>query len=256
MYAERFENLLREDKSSERRSAYEVLGLGPVRVLLADDQKLVRDALRPGLLSIANDVQLIECGTLDEAMALVGKHDALSLAILAFHMPGMNGIDGVRRFHDRFPNVPFAILSSSHCPAEIFAVFDCGAAGFVSKSTGAQSIANAIRLMLSGQRYVPDDVLSAAQSQGLACIDTCKAIPISSPLDRLTGRERQVLGFLIKGHSNKVIGRALGVQEVTVKLHIRKLLKRLGVTNRTQAVAFALQAGWEPAPSLARAKPR
>lgn len=109
-----------------------------------------------------------------------------------------------------------------------------------------RGITNAIRLMLSGQRYIPDEVLDAMQGKQMEIFDTCKASPLSSSLQRLTGREREVLGLLIEGHPNKLIGRALGVQEVTVKLHIRKLLRKLGAANRTQAVTFALQAGWIP----------
>jgi two-component system nitrate/nitrite response regulator NarL len=239
-------NLMCADKKNTKSSASEASGRRRTRILLADNHEVVRDALRPGFLSIADNISLIECGTLDEALELAGKDGAPSLAILGFHMPGMNGLEGVRTFHARFPNVPLAILSGRHCVFEIFKAFDYGAAGFISKAISARGITNAIRLMLSGQRYIPDEVLDAVQSKQIEIVDTCKASPVSSPLSRLTGREREVLGLLIEGYSNKVIGRALGVQEVTVKLHIRKLLRKLGVTNRTQAVTFALQAGWSP----------
>lgn len=234
------------DKKNTKCSASEFSGQRPTRILLADNHELVRDALRPGFLSIADNITLIECGSLDEALELASRDGEPSLAVLGFRMPGMNGLEGVRAFHARFPNVPLAILSGHHRVAEIFKAFDYGAAGFISKATNARGITNAIRLMLSGQRYIPDEVLDAMQGKQVEIFDTCKASPLSSPLQRLTGREREVLGLLIEGHSNKMIGRALGVQEVTVKLHIRKLLRKLGVVNRTQAVTFALQAGWSP----------
>jgi DNA-binding NarL/FixJ family response regulator len=232
------------DKKNTKSTASELSGPRPTRILLADNHELVRDALRPGFLSIADDIALIECSSLDEALELAGKDGEPSLAILGFHIPGMNGLEGVRIFHARFPNVPLAILSGRHCVFEIFKAFDYGAAGFISKAISARSITNAIRLMLSGQRYIPDEVLDAVQSKEVAIIDTCRASPLSSPLRRLTEREREVPGLLIEGLSNKMIGRALGVREVTVKLHIRKMLRKLGVANRTQAVTFALQAGW------------
>jgi len=234
------------DKKNSKCSASEFSGQRPTRILLADNHELVRDALRPGFLSIADNITLIECGSFDEALELAGKDGEPSLAILGFRMPGMNGLEGVRAFHSRFPSVPLAILSGNHCVVEIFKAFDYGAIGFISKAISARSITNAIRLMLSGQRYIPDEVLDAMQSKRMEIFDTCKASPLSSPLHRLTEREREVLGLLIEGHSNKMIGRALGLQEVTVKLHIGKLLRKLGVTNRTQAVTFALQAGWSP----------
>lgn len=237
-------NLMCADKKNTKSSAPERSGQGSTRILLADNHEVVRDALRPCFLSIADDISLIECGSLDEALELAGKDGEPSLAILGLHMPGMNGLEGMRTFHARFPKVPLAILSGKHCVLDIIKAFDYGAVGFISKAISARSITNAIRLMLSGQRFIPDEVLEAVQSKQVAIIDTCKASPLSSPLRQLTERERDVLGLLIEGHSNKVIGHALGVQEVTVKLHIRKLLRKLGVTNRTQAVTFALQAGW------------
>lgn len=237
---------MRAEKKNAKRSAPEHSGRRPTRILLADNHELVRDALRPGFLSISEHIILAECGSFEEALELAGKDGEPALAVLGFRMPGMNGLEGVRAFHERFPNVPLAVLSGSHHVVEIFKAFDYGAVGFISKATNARGITNAIRLMLSGQRYIPDEVLDAMQSKRVEIFDEAKAAPTSIPLQRLTEREREVLSLLIEGHSNKMIGRALGVQEVTVKLHIRKLLRKLGVANRTQAVTFALQAGWSP----------
>ena len=215
------------------------------RILLADNQELVRDALRPALKDITNDVFIYECNSLDEAIQVAEREAPLSLAVLSLHMPGMDGMKGATTFHERVPDLPFAVLSGDNDVSEIVNAFDHGAIGFIPKTNNATSIASAVGLMLSGQRYIPGEIMDAIQ-------DRSTVVRLPSGLDdtpellgRLTDREREVLKLLIEGKSNKVIAIALGVQEVTIKLHIRKLLRKLRVANRTQAAAIAIQSGWE-----------
>jgi len=215
-----------------------------VRILIADDHQLVRDALRPALQHISDLVRVLECSTLDDAMAIAREEPSISLAVLALRMPGMNGVEGIRIFRNRFPGVPLAALSGSHGIGDIVKAFDYGAIGFLSKSSNVVSITNAVGLMLAGQRYIPGEVMDAIQSRSPAAGVGTDLDKAPYPLHRLTDREREVLSLLIEGKPNKLIAIALGVQEVTVKLHIRKLLRKLRVTNRTQAVTFALQSGW------------
>lgn len=216
---------------------------GAVRILIADNQELVRDALRPALLTLSDTIQIVECGTFDDAMS-IAENPGVTLAVLALCMPGMNGVEGIRVFRDRFPNVLVAALSGSHGVGDIVKAFDYGAVGFISKSNKVASVTSAIGLMLSGQRYVPGEVIDAIQKRSAATMLGAEIDSAPYPLHRLTDREREVLRHLIEGKPNKSIAIALGVQEVTVKLHIRKLLRKLRVTNRTQAVTVALQSGW------------
>jgi two-component system nitrate/nitrite response regulator NarL len=218
----------------------------PVRILVADNHMLIRDALRPALQGIDDNVSLLECGSLREAIDLADDGVPISLAILALHMPGMKGVDSIRAFRDRFPNIPLAVLSGCHVVHDIVRAFDNGAIGFLSKSTNVESITKAVGLMLSGQRYVPGEVMDEMQRRPSAASTGVVSGDAPYPLHRLTERERQVLALLIEGKPNKAIAIALGVQEVTVKLHIRKLMRKLRVSNRTQAVTYALQAGWGP----------
>lgn len=222
----------------------------PIRILLAENQTLIRDALRPALQELEERVVLLECDSLNEAIRIADEAAPIALAILALRMPDMNGVDGIRGFHARFPNIPLAAISGCHRIGDIVRAFDFGAIGFLSKSTKVESIARAVGLMLTGQRFIPGEVMDAMQRNP-------PARPVMSgragdredapyPLHRLTERERQVLALLIEGKPNKAIAISLGVQEVTVKLHIRKLLRKLKVSNRTQAVTFALQSGWGP----------
>lgn len=217
-----------------------------INILIADNQVLIREALRPALHRIDDRISLFECGDLRDVIQLANQKGPLALAILALNMPGMNGVEGVRHFRERFPEIPLAVLSGSHGINDIVRSFDHGAIGFLSTVNTADSITSAVGLMLSGQRYVPGEIMDAMQRRAVVSPGSEREGDTPEALLRLTERERQVLALLIEGKPNKAIAIALGVREVTVKLHIRKLLRKLGVSNRTQAVTFALQAGWRP----------
>lgn len=213
-----------------------------LRILFAENRKLLRDALRPELLKLAEDVRIFECDSFKKTVQIAEKTERLSLAILAHRMHGANGIEDVRSFRSRFPNVSLVVLSGCYDIKDILDVFDCGAAGFVSMQASLDSIINALRLVLSGEHYFPSEVLYSLRNTVGIPPQGRHHIPYKP--SNLTTRETDVLKQLLQGHSNKVIARNLGVQEVTVKLHVGNLLRKLGATNRTQAVKIALQLGW------------
>lgn len=110
---------------------------------------------------------------------------------------------------------------------------EMGAAGFLPKTLPAKSLVNAVRFMAMGEQYAPIDFMTAAEDE--------KAV---NPLaEKLTERELQVLEKLCEGMSNKEIARALGIQEPTVKLHMKTLYRKIGASNRTQAAMIAKEAG-------------
>jgi len=234
------------DKKNNDNTSPDAAQPPPIRILLGENQTLIRDALRPAMLGLAENVSLVECVSLDETVRAADDGSRFALAILALRMPGMNGLDGIRTFHGRFPDIPLAALSGCHDVGDIVRAFDLGAIGFLSKSTNVDSITRAVGLMLAGQRYIPGEVMDAMQRNPTRIAAAADGYDAPYPLQRLTERERQVLALLIEGKTNKAIAIAIGIQEVTVKLHIRKLLRKLKVSNRTQAVTFALQSGWGP----------
>ncbi len=117
-----------------------------------------------------------------------------------------------------------------------------GAAGFLPTTLGAEALLSAVRLVLSGERYLPAELLAAEvlPRSGRAPSGGAE----DDPFERLSGREAEVLERLLDGLTNKEIGRALDVQEVTVKLHLRSVYRKLGVKNRAQAVGRTLKFGW------------
>lgn len=206
-----------------------------MRLLLADDHVLVRDALKSYIERLAEDATVHAVSSFPEAYALAQREAGLDLIILDFRMPGMNGLEGLARMRTLRPNTPIVIMSGLARPQDISEALDAGAAGFFPKTLNGAALVSAVRLVLAGERFVPSTEHAAAatpESQG-----------DSEATSNLTTREREVLNLLTQGLSNKEIARQLDLQEVTIKLHVRGICRKLGAKNRTQAALRAVAIG-------------
>lgn len=210
-----------------------------MRILLADDHDLIRDTVEEFLKRLDEDLHVLHAATLPQALDLIRKADALDLVLLDLKMPGMNGLGGLKSVQAARADVPVVILSGETNPDVIRNALQAGAAGFLPKTMRGTAMLNALRLILAGERYVPD-ILVAGQS---APADEAGGGGAPAPAS-LTQREREVMGLLVQGLSNKEIGRRLGIEVVTVALHLRSIYRKLGVASRTQAVRLALEQGW------------
>ncbi|MGB7320483.1 MAG: response regulator transcription factor [Albidovulum sp.] len=196
-------------------------------ILLADDHDLVRDTIA-AYLETVEGFKVLTAPNLDAALALMEGKDSVDLLILDYNMPGMNGLEGLDRARKAYPATKVALMSGVANRDVANNAMDRGAHGFIPKSLTAVSLVNAIKFVLSGERYFPFDFgtsRSAAAPEG--------------EFAGLTAREMQTLEQLCIGLSNKEIARNLDIQEVTVKLHVKNLLAKLGVSNRTQAALLA-----------------
>ena len=209
----------------------------PIRILLADHLELVRESLRYAVYRATDDLSLVECDNFDAAVKICRESENINLAILALRLPGLGGLDGIRQFRNCVSNVPVSAISAFYQYTDILRVFELGAIGFLSKEMNSAAIISAIRCMLSGHRFIPDEVLEAIDSKGKKSISSGD-VPLC---DVLTEREIEVLDLLVAGHSNKSIARILSVEEITIKVHISKILRKMHAENRTQAVAIAFQ---------------
>jgi DNA-binding NarL/FixJ family response regulator len=217
-----------------------------VEILLADDHDLVRETLKFYLEKIEPDTRVIEAGTFSEALDQASKADSLDLIILDLQMPGMNRLSGLEVMRERFPDVPTVILSGVIQRDDILSAIQRGAAGVIPKTLSASGMTSALRLILAGETYLPSTVISKGGAGGAGAVSARDAFSPESPLNALTNRERDVLDLLTAGGlTNKKIAEGLGIQEVTVKLHLRGIFRKLGASNRTQAVKIAMQLGWQ-----------
>ncbi len=202
-----------------------------MRLLLADDHDLVLETL--GTFLAAQDGFVVEtCGSLDAACQKIRKDRFYDLVLLDYSMPGMNGLDGLAKAIEASDGRPVALMSGTANKAIAQEAVDQGAIGFLPKTMSAKSLVNAIKFMAMGETYIPLDFMNAE--------DTTPAHPMAS---KLSDRELQVLEGLCKGQSNKEIARDLDLQEVTIKLHVKTLCRKLDARNRTQAAMIAKEAG-------------
>ena len=149
----------------------------------------------------------------------------------------MNGSSGVEVFHTRFPGTPILVISGFYRRKDAVDALRRGAVGFVPKNLSSEAMLSVFRLVLAGEKFIPSDlypnrILSENQES-------------VNPLQRLTGRQREVISRLLDGFTNKEIARDLQIQEITVKIHVRRIYEKLGAKNRAQAVKIALDLGWE-----------
>ena len=208
----------------------------PLHVIVADDHALIRELLERQLKELDADVRVYHAGTLQQVLETIRTAERLDLVLLDLGMPGMNGFAGLQAVRQRRPEVPVAILSGQIDPQTIREALQAGAAGYLPKTMRAAGMLNALRLILDGERYVPESALGGATDA--AAIATAGAADLSR-------RERDVIKLLMLGHTNKEIARDLQIEEVTVALHLRSIYRKLSVRNRTQAVRVLLERGWE-----------
>ena len=197
------------------------------KILIADDHELVRDTIAAFLEKDPELVVFTE-PTLDAALLRMQGLDAIDLLILDYNMPGMNGLAGLSSAKAAFPNTKVVLMSGVANRDVATKAMEIGADGFVPKSLKAETLVNAIKFILAGEKYFPFDFGSSAENQVK-----------SGHFSKLSERELQTLEQLCIGLSNKEIARNLDIQEVTVKLHVKNLLAKLGVSNRTQAALLA-----------------
>lgn len=193
-----------------------------MRVLLADDHDLVRDTIALFLQSEGID-NVTTAEDLTTALD-AARNGVFDIALLDFNMPGMNGLDGIDSMKQVMKGRPVAILSGTATPAIANEAIRAGAAGFLPKTMSAKAMISAIRLMGTGEVFVPVSFLQQASGRRVGT---------------LTERETEVLRALCDGKSNKEIARDLDLQEVTIKLHVKTLCRKLDARNRTQAAMIA-----------------
>lgn len=209
-------------------------------ILLADDHAMVRDGLLPFLERVTPDARVVEAATLDEALDKARQCPQLGLAILDLNMPGMDGLNGLSAMLKAHPQVPVVILSGSTHPADAYHSIEAGANGFIPKTMRGETIIGVLRLVLSGEKYVPPYLFDYQHDKSPR--DEAENAP-GSPLSMLSKREHDILKLIVDGAPNKVIARALDLQEVTVKAHLRNIFRKLAVSNRTEAARTAILAG-------------
>lgn len=202
-----------------------------MKVLIADDHDLVRETLA-AFLSKEPDIDVDSCADVPSALDCIRDDGPYDLVLLDYSMPGMDGLKGMEKAKKANNPYPVAIMSGTAPKAIAQEAVDLGAVGFLPKTMAANSMINAVRFMAAGETFVPVKLLTEMEEAE------------TNPLAKgLSPRELEVLAGLCQGQANKEIARDLDLQEVTIKLHVKTLCRKLDAKNRTHAAMIAKEAG-------------
>ncbi len=217
--------------------------LRALKVLIADDHPLVREALKNVLKALDDQVIIVEAPDCSTALSQAEEHQDLDLILSDLELPDIGGFALLTELRTRHPTIPVVVLSGHEDRDSVMEGLERGAMGFIPKSSPNEVMLSALRLVLSGGKYLPPQVLATTTGLPSTAVGTGKdpglreGKVVRSAADLgLTERQQQVLALLMHGKSNKLICRELGVAERTVKIHVSAVLKALNVTSRTQAV--------------------
>lgn len=240
-----------------------------MKILLADDHTLFRDALVEYMRRASEGNEILIAEDFYQAEKLLGEETDIDLVLLDFKMPGMNGLEGLKKIKENHPNAAVALISGVAEERHVKQAMELGARGFFPKTLSGKAMMKAIDLVMMGEKFLPVDHrsnllqpsyygdkddnsfhdtpaagnLNAASHDSAGLATTGDGQHMGGNLPNLTRREREVLGFLTRGASNKDIARALDLQIVTIKLHVRGICKKLNAKNRTQAALIAQKEG-------------
>ena len=208
-------------------------------ILVADDHPLFREALRGAVQRVLPDARLREAEDVEALHALVEEEPDADLLLLDLNMPGAQGFSALVHLRALHPQLPIVMVSAREEPAVMRRALDHGAMGFIPKSADAVTLGEAITHVLDGNRWAP----AAASTAPAASADEHDA---AQRVRDLTPQQFRVLQMLGEGLLNKQIGYELGVSEATIKAHMTAILRKLGASNRTQAVLVAGRLAVDP----------
>jgi len=204
------------------------------QVLIVDDHPLYRLALKGAVAAACQNCEIFEADSIGGLFDGLDRHPHIDLLLLDLNLPGAYGFNALAHLRGSRPELPIIVVSASDDTRTVRKTLEFGAQGFVSKSAGADSIGDGIRAVLRGEVVAP----AGLGSHGESGTDD-GVLEIARRVAQLTPQQFRVLGMLCAGRLNKQIADDLNITEATVKAHMTVILRKLGASNRTQAVLIA-----------------
>ena len=202
-----------------------------MRVLVCDDHSLFREGLRLLLEKLDASMEVTLTASADEALQAT-RDGMFDLILLDWHMDGLEGARALEALRESAPLTRVVVLSGDRNSELVRSAVDLGAAGFIPKDSPPAQLMIAVKTIAEGGVYLPSAGLSTIRTR-----DVRDAFPT------LTDRQADVLRAALRGNSNKLIARELGISDGTVKTHLRAIYQELGTRNRTEAVYMAAEQG-------------
>jgi DNA-binding NarL/FixJ family response regulator len=208
----------------------------PIRVLVADDQRVVREALAT-LVGLIDGVEVI--GTAEDGVEAVERARAgrPDVVLMDLRMPRMDGTEATQRIRAEAPTAQVLVLTTYADDASLFPALRAGARGYLTKDASAEEIERAIRAVVAGRTHLDP----AVQERLVAAVVDRSEGDAGRPPDDLTHRELEVLRLIASGRSNAEIAAELVVSQATVKTHVNRIFHKTGARDRAQAVRYAYQ---------------
>ncbi|MFF9209595.1 MULTISPECIES: response regulator [unclassified Streptomyces] len=214
---------------------------GPTRVLIADDQQMVRQGFTV-LLNTQPDIEVI--GQAVDGLDAVAKVGELApeVVLMDIRMPELDGIEATRRIKAATPAVNVLVLTTFDIDEHVYDALRAGASGFLLKDASADQLAEAVRVVAAGDALLAPGITRRLIAE-FTRLDGTPRAPLKERVGDLTERETEVLALIAQGLSNAEIAERLVVAEQTVKTHVGRILVKLGLRDRTQAAVFAYESG-------------
>lgn len=201
-----------------------------LKILIADDHPLFREALQQVLSQIYPDAAILTAATVPQLQEVMSVHPDIRLLLLDLHMPGALGFSAVSWFIGQHRDIPVVMISADAQADTVRRAIDHGVAGFISKSADTTVIHSCIKAVLAGERGIHPQLEASESGASLQSLDVADA------LSTLTPQQFRVVSMLFEGLLNKQIAYELEVKEATIKAHMTEIFRKLGVHSRTQAV--------------------
>jgi DNA-binding NarL/FixJ family response regulator len=199
-----------------------------ITVMVVDDHPVVRHGIA-SLLESEEDIEVVaQARSGEEAVRLHAEHGP-AVTIMDLRLPGMSGVDAIRRIRAASPDALVVVLTTYDGDEDIHQALEAGARAYLLKDSFTEEVVETVRAVHGGARRVPEAI--------------ARRLAERPPLSDLSPRELEVLRLVARGMTNKDIADELGIAEGTVKIHVTRLLGKLGVDDRTAAVMIALQRG-------------
>jgi len=220
-----------------------------MKVLLIDDHPLILTALQNVIEGMGSDVSVVGVAGARAARDALAADGSFDLVLLDLRLGDADGFDVLVELRNGWPAIPVVVVSASDRSADVIRAIDLGAMGFVPKRASNETLTEALKVVMSGGIYVPPMTMGGAEAGtshaghggGSHTWPPGMDAPTALASFKLTPRQTDVLGLLLRGQSNKLIARELDLSVETVKDHVAAVLRALGVNSRTQAVLAVSQ---------------
>jgi DNA-binding NarL/FixJ family response regulator len=215
----------------------------PVRIIVTDNRRLCRECLRLLIETFDPTLEVVEANDPKEILVQLGSSDEQSVVLYNLVLPGEEGLDYVAKLHDSIPDIPLIVLCDFDDPELVAGALYRGAKAFLPSTTPSPVMVAVLHLVIAGGVYAPPGmILSSAAPGPMAgevATPAAREASIGKLFPNLTPRQGNVLALLSEGRTNKAIADSLGMCENTVKAHVKHIMRKLLVNNRTEAALMA-----------------